>query len=77
MTEGHKTSWLHNAMLLASLAAGVCATQIMPAYHQHVGTVTYPSRAAASRNEAPSEESRGFSQGETHGPKLTLVRNID
>jgi hypothetical protein len=77
MTETHKTNWLHQGMLIASLVAGVFATRMVPQYQEHIGTVTYPSRAAASRNEAPSDEPRGFSHNEAHSPKLTLVRNVN
>jgi hypothetical protein len=72
MNEGRK-KWLHNAMLLGALAAGIVTARMMPAYEQHVGTVTYPSRAAAARSgeDAP----RGYSQTENEELKLTLVRN--
>jgi hypothetical protein len=72
MSEDLKTSWFKNAMLLASLAAGVFVTQLMPTYHGPAGKVTYPTRAAANRSV--EESSRGYSQVE-HSPKLTLVRN--
>jgi hypothetical protein len=75
MTEVRKTSWLHSAMLLGALAAGTLATQIMPAYQEHVGKVTYPSRAAASRSDAPREKSPGYSHTKNDGPELTLVRS--
>lgn len=74
MTRNRKTYWLHNAMLLGALAAGTFATQFVPAYQEHAGKVTYPS-SAASRSDVESEESRGYSQFESQGPHLTLVRN--
>jgi hypothetical protein len=74
MSEDRKTSWFKNAMLLASLAAGVFATQLMPTYDGPAGKVTYPSRAAANRTVVEEEPSRGYSHVE-RSPKLTLVRN--
>jgi hypothetical protein len=73
MNEGRKTTWLHMALLLGALGAGTFTTQFVPAYQEHVGKVTYPSRAA-SKSDAPSD-SQGLSQTENQGPQLTLVRN--
>jgi hypothetical protein len=75
MSEAHKTTWIHNAMLLGSLAAGTFATQLVPAYQDHVGTVTYPSRAAALRSHESGASKGGFSQTIHHGAELTSVRS--
>jgi hypothetical protein len=74
MSEARKTTWIHNSMLLGALAAGTMATQLVPAYQDHVGKVTYPSRAAAARPDASSETTGGFSQSIHSGPELTVVR---
>jgi hypothetical protein len=75
MSEAHKKTWMHNAMLLGALAAGTITTQLVPAYQEHLGTVTYPSRAAASRSDASRENSGSFSHTRHSGPELTVVRS--
>jgi hypothetical protein len=75
MNEVPKASWHQYAMLLGALAAGMLTTQLVPAYQDHVGTVTYPSRAAATRADASGEAPRGFSHSQTTGPELTIVRS--
>jgi hypothetical protein len=75
MNDVPKTSWLQYTMLLGALAAGTFATRFVPAYQNHIGTVTYPSRAAASRSDSPRETSSGYSQTKTTGPELTIVRS--
>jgi hypothetical protein len=75
MTEAHKASWTQYALLLGALAAGTLTTQLMPAFQEHVGRVTYPSRAAASRADAVDETANGYSQIETEGTKLAIVRS--
>lgn len=72
MNDAPKTRWLHNVLLLCSLAAGTMTARMMPAYHEHVGTVTYPTRAAAI--QAQEKTDRGFSQAVVESPNLALVQ---
>lgn len=74
MSDAHSTTWIHNALLLGALAAGTFATQLVPAYQDHVGKVTYPSRSAAARSDAARESSGGFSQTTRRAPDLKVVR---
>jgi hypothetical protein len=76
MSESHKKPWINSFLLLGALAAGMFTTQFVPAYQEHVGKVTYPSRAAA-KSEAPSDSSRGYSKLENSDPQITLVRHVE
>jgi hypothetical protein len=75
MNEVHKASWSQYIMLLGALAAGTITTQFVPAYQEHVGKVTYPSRAAASRSDSASETASGYSHTEHQGAKLNVARS--
>jgi hypothetical protein len=75
MTEVCKTRSLQNVLLMGALAAGTFATQFVPAYQEHAGKVTYPSRAAASRSDAAKKTSPGFSHTKNSGPELTIIRS--
>lgn len=70
-----KNSWVNSVLLLGALAAGVFTTRLMPAYEEHGGKVTYPSRAAV-KTEA-SEESQGYSKTDRHSPEITLVHHVE
>jgi len=76
MAETHKNSWLNFALLLGALAAGTFTTQFVPAYQEHVGKITYPSRAAA-KSDVPSDSSPGYSKTESRDPQITLVRHVE
>ena len=76
MAECHKNSWINGVLLLGALAAGMFTTQFVPAYQDHVGKITYPSRAAA-KSEVPSDSSPGFSKTESHDSQITLVRHVE
>jgi hypothetical protein len=75
MTDVRTNRTLQNVLLMGALAAGTFATQFVPAYQEHAGKVTYPSRAAASRADAANEKSPGFSHTRNDGPELTIVRS--
>jgi hypothetical protein len=72
MIQGRKAPWLNNLLLLGALAAGTFTAQLMPAYHEHTGKVTYPSSAAA-RNDS-QEKPRGYSHVNEQSPSLTMAR---
>lgn len=74
MTDLRPASWRHYTLLIAALSAGTLATRFVPAYEDHVGTVTYPSRAAASRADSANETASGYSQTEYQRPKLNPAR---
>lgn len=74
MSDAHTTTWIHNALLLGALAAGTLATQLVPAYQDHVGKVTYPSRATAARSDASRKSPGGFSQTIHRATGLKVVR---
>jgi hypothetical protein len=74
MTEIRKASWLQYTMLLGALAAGTLTTQLVPAYQEHVGKVTYPSRAAAPRSDSATETARGYSHSNNRESNLNIVR---
>lgn len=73
MSTKHTPAWLKNVLLLGALAAGTCTAQLMPAYQDHMGKITYPSAAAARSDEQPEEE--GYSSIESQQPVLALVSN--
>jgi hypothetical protein len=75
MSETRTASWFQYTMLLGALLAGTITTQLVPAYQEHVGKVTYPSRAAASRSDSARETARGYSHSDHHEPTLNIVRS--
>jgi len=76
MSETRKNPWLNNVLLMSALAAGIFTTQFIPAYQEHVGKITYPSRAAA-KSDVPSDTAPGYSQAQNQDRHITLVRHVE
>jgi hypothetical protein len=76
LAETHKNSWINNALLLGALVAGVFTAQFVPSYQEHVGKITYPSRAAA-KSDAPNDTSPGYTQTPHQDRHTTLFSHAE
>jgi len=76
LDETHKNSWINNSLLLGALVAGVFTTQFVPAYQEHVGKITYPSRAAA-KSDAPNDTSPSYTQAQHLDRHTTLFSHVE